>query len=236
MSVDKLKSVSAELTNWFNPVMTQKMIAAVSTPTDISHSFSETEPSVRETPKEPTEPSFLLDETFAIYMLDEDKIADATQSERGLVRIVRNTNRFHHQIGTDGTPTGYARSETQADGTTIICGVFVSDLARAFDSAIKWLLQFERDNPDYVQTKPLVRVLVVPSYQVHAFWLLHEGDGTSDFIVIDAPPEIKGLEGERLLSSAAFFGAFAGVSSRSGLIFDADLTSDPPQSSRATKY
>jgi hypothetical protein len=225
MSVKKLKRVSRDLTSWFDPVMTQKMRAAVPPPADNSAFLvAAGSRSMRET-AEPSEPAFLLDETFAIYMLEEDKIPEAIKAGTSLVELVRNTGRFHHQVRTDSQPTGYARTEVQ-DGTPEICGLFVSDLARAFESAMEWLLQFEKDHDDYVQTRPLVRVLVVPSYHVHAFWLFHERSGRSDVVVIDAPPEMKGLEGERLLSSEEFIKAFEDVLPKSGLRFDADLASD----------
>jgi hypothetical protein len=237
MSVNKLNTISEELTNWFNPVMTQKMIAAVLPPADDSPALTATVPlSGGEATMQPPEPSFLLDETFAIYMLGQDKIAEAIHSERSLVELVRNTDRFHHQIRTDSRPTGYAQTEMHADGTTEVCGLFVSSLAQAFDNTIEWLLQYERENPDDVKTEPLVRVLAVPSYHVNAFWLFNEESGRSDFVVIDAPLEMKGLEGKRLLSSEEFLKAFEGVSPKSGLIFGADLTSGPPPSSRASSH
>jgi len=227
--VQKLQSVAAELTGWFTPVMEQKMGAASKVSTGGSSQViaeSESKSAMAENTEKPAEPDFMLDETsFAIYMLEEDKIAEAIKSGKSLVDLdIRNTRRCHHQITKAGVPTGYARTEADDSGTINVCQLFVSDLARAFDSAITWLTDYEETNPDYVKTDPLVRVLVVPAYHVHAFWILHEVSGRSDVVVIDAPPEMRGLEGEHLLSSDEFLKAFEGVSPKAGLTFDDDLT------------
>ncbi|MDQ1728922.1 MAG: hypothetical protein QOD33_1047 [Pyrinomonadaceae bacterium] len=227
LSVDKLTDVSEKLVRWFHPVMAAKMGAAGPTespeggPQDHNAVAGALEPvaPIRE-------PAFELEETsFAVYMLSEEKLNRAINSGMDLsYRDFWNTRRCHHQIKTNGVPTGYARSARLDDGSTNISQLLVSDLARAFDAAIAWLNQFEADNPEYVKTNPLVRVLVVPAYHVHAFWLFHEASGRSDMLVIDAPTEMAQLNGDRLLSSREFLNAFAGVSPKSGLLFDYPTT------------
>jgi hypothetical protein len=54
-------------------------------------------------------------------------------------------------------------------------------------------------------------------------------------LVIDAPPEMAGLAGERLLSSDDFLKAFAGVSPKSGLRF-ADFTPGPSNSNSPRSF
>ncbi|MCA1615783.1 MAG: hypothetical protein LC800_17115 [Acidobacteria bacterium] len=120
--------------------------------------------------------------------------------------LARSTGRWHHQIRVGGSAAAFARSAGQKlklDGASLR-GLFVSPLARKVEEAVGWIDANERDERDGGRD-PLVRLLVVPSRQLHAFWLLDERGGTSEVLIVDAPARFDAAgRGRRLLGEQEF--------------------------------
>ncbi|MBV9209858.1 MAG: hypothetical protein JOZ52_04480 [Acidobacteria bacterium] len=164
-----------------------------------------------------------LQETFAIYRLGAKSIKDAAEAGKDIAEFARNTGRWHHQVKVDEEPVAFARTcAAKQDGAYDVCQFFVSDLSKAIDDAITWIDKYEAAHPEYAETDPLVRLLVVPAYNVLAFWLLKQKTGQSDLLVIDALAELVELKEERLLSSAEFLKAFGGHDPITGVAFDGE--------------
>lgn len=150
------------------------------------------------------EPAELV-ETFAVWTLDARALAPV--SGRGAAKksgakksgakgnslraFARPTGRWHHQIKVGGRAAAFARSSgprLKLDSASLR-GLFVSPLARKIEAAIDWIDENEPEERDGVRD-PVVRLLVVPSHQLHAFWLFDEREGTSEVFVVDAPPRL----------------------------------------------
>jgi hypothetical protein len=137
-----------------------------------------------------------------------------------LVGLARRTGRWHHQVKIDDRAVAFARStEPEASGARLR-GLFVSPLALKVDEAITWIDERERRASAGARASggtraagvgrgagadPLVRLLVVLSHQVHAFWLLEEASGSSGVLIIDAPPGFAPPGRRTLLGERAFF-------------------------------
>lgn len=157
-----------------------------------------------------------LVETFAVWTLDARALTrgrgaakksgakkSAAKSDR-LSAHARATGRWHHQIRVGGIAAAFARSsgaKLELDSASP-SGLFVSPLAGKVEEAIDWIDENEPEGRDGARD-PVVRLLVVPSHQLHAFWLLDEGEGTSEALVIDAPARF-GAPARRLLGEGEF--------------------------------
>jgi hypothetical protein len=138
-------------------------------------------------------------ETFEVWTLGLDTIVYATQKGIDIARVACPSCHFHHQLLLEGEPRAFARSHreiTSCLAQWLIDGVFVSGLAAHIDEAIGFLDQ--RDSSDR-----LVRLLVVPSYQLHALWLIGK-EATAGIVVADAPPEFTVFGSQTFLSSKEF--------------------------------
>ena len=78
--------------------------------------------------------------------------------------------------------------------------MFESEIARKIDDAIEWVDQ-------NVKGDPLVRLLVVPAYHLHAFWL-KEGNA-SQVLVVHMPQGFAKLQTGKLYGSKDFLEALA---------------------------
>lgn len=121
--------------------------------------------------------------------------------------LARSTGRWHHQIRVGGKAAAFARSAGQKlrlDSASLR-GLFVSPLARKVEEAVGWIDENVPDGRNGVRD-PLVRLLVVPSRQLHAFWLLDERGGTSEALIVDAPARFDAAagRGRRLLGEQEF--------------------------------
>jgi hypothetical protein len=140
-----------------------------------------------------------LGETFAVYRLDPVGVSKFQETGSDLLHLAKPTGRWHHQIVVDGRGEAFARSTAAKmdQGNASLRGLFVSPLATRIDNAIRWI-------NENVGGDPLVRLLVAPAYQIHAFWLVYEGQPESKVFIIKAPSRFSGLKRSRLLKSRQF--------------------------------
>jgi hypothetical protein len=135
-----------------------------------------------------------MTESFSIWALGADLV---TKVDVDLSQLARQTGRWHHQIKVDGKAESFARSMPLGPSATdwSVRELFESEISQKIDDAIDWIDQ-------NVQGDPLVRLLIIPAYHLHAFWLL---DGTlSQVLVVDMPPSFTKLQYGRLYSSREF--------------------------------
>lgn len=140
-----------------------------------------------------------LMESFAVWSLGADAV---TKSGVDLSQLAQQTGRWHHQINIDGKAEAFARSMSLGPDAASwsVREMFESEIAKKIDDAIEWVDQ-------NVEGDPLVRLLVIPAYHVHAFWL-KEGDA-SQVLVVDMPQGFTQLQSGTLYSSAEFLEALA---------------------------
>lgn len=140
-----------------------------------------------------------LTESFAIWALGADAI---TKSGTDLSLLAHQTGRWHHQIKLDGKPELFARSMPLGPEAAnwSVREMFASSVAKKIDDAIDWV---DRN----VKIDPLVRLLIVPAYHLHAFWL-KEGEG-SQVLVVDMPQTYTKLQGARLYTAKEFLDTLA---------------------------
>lgn len=216
MQESSLKQVAEQLTEWFGDEMTRKMSdARLTEPSPVADEIMPESAGTQRADYISLPPEFTLAETFDIYILGANLIDPAIDSGEDLSKLAQWTHRAHHQIKVDNEAVGYACSLIGPESPEV-SQLFVSDLAKAYDQSIKWLDEFEKEHQDEMVEDRLVRVLLVPAYQVHAFWLLAENE-TSELLVIAAPAELKDLQTDRLLSSEDFLKAFKDVKPFAGM-------------------
>jgi hypothetical protein len=124
-----------------------------------------------------------LHESVDVWDLPANAVVGSTND---LNILAKPLGQWHLQIKSDTTPIAYARSSTVGSAATdwSVDGIFQSELAQEFDEAIGWI-----DN-NFPGENFLVRLLVIPAYQVHALWLINEDDPKDQqIVVIDAPKE-----------------------------------------------
>jgi hypothetical protein len=140
-----------------------------------------------------------LAESFAVWSLGADAVP---KSGVDLSQLARQTGRWHHQIKIDGKAESFARSMPLGPEAAnwSVREMFASEIAKRIDDAIEWV---DRNVPG----DPLVRLLVVPAYHLHAFWL-KEGNG-SQVLVVDMPHGFTKLQTGKLYSSKEFLEALA---------------------------
>jgi hypothetical protein len=247
VSTENLTSVARQVGNWLDQSAAEKFRAAGqgANPPAGPPNFSESSsPSASDAglPPAATPPPFELGESFAVYSLGAEYVEKGPPGGADLAQLARKTGRWHHQIKVGKKPVGFARSTGEGDAAVELQQIYVSDLAKYVDEAITWLDAYEEQNPNGEAPDPVVRLLVVPAYQVHAFWLCDpraEGEppsgasrtpakaesgawgygGESRVLVIDAPPHLDGLRPNALLGSGEFLEAFRGKEQFGGLIF-----------------
>lgn len=148
-----------------------------------------------------------LAETFQVWMIGAEP-ARLWRRTTDLADLVVPTNRWHHQIRFNGEAAAFARSSPPDEDSDqwLLCELFVSPLAKRIEEGI--------DRIDAIETRipnnPVVRLLVAPAYQAHAFWLLHEAERTSQVLVIDRPEGFANLPTDRVLSSREFLANLTG--------------------------
>jgi|SRR6185436_17036475 len=135
-----------------------------------------------------------MGETFELWALGADAI---TQPINDLNQLATQTGRWHHQVAYRGEIGSFARSAPLGaePSSWRVAEFFESPLAKKIDEAINWIDQ----NTDM---DPLVRLLVVPAYQLHAFWLL-DAENVQVF-VIDCPSQFTYLRSGYLFSQDEF--------------------------------
>lgn len=140
-----------------------------------------------------------LTETFPVWMLGADSV---TKSDQPLEKLARRTGRWHHQIRFAGTADAYARSmPLGADAQSWdIREIYEGELAPQVDKAIDWIDKNVQDDPE-------VRLLVIPAYYTHAFWLVQPGN--NQVVVIDAPKQYTNIQTQKVYTSREFLEALA---------------------------
>ena len=221
-SPDALKGVSRQLGGWLDETMAGKFHAASTPPADAQP------------------PWFEMKETFRVYTLRLDKIEKGLKEGSDLIELAEPTGRWHHQVSCNVQPVGFARSLSKSAEGFDVCQLYVSALARLIDEAVTWIDDFEGRHPDYAASDPVVRLLFIPSYQTHAFWIVRgssgsslralasralkglglnvgrESEGSSVLIIAapsyltDAPPDRRPLRQQTLLTSKELLEAFRG--------------------------
>lgn len=103
--------------------------------------------------------------------------------------VAERTNRWH-QVRFDGRAEMFVRSALAGAHPPILelRELFLSRIAEKIDRAIDAVEPFPGDL--------LVRLLILPSHQVHAFWLYFEGSDSSQVLVLDAPGQLEFAEGQ----------------------------------------
>ena len=160
--------------------------------------------------------SIRLHETIDIWTLDNDALIQPTDD---LIRLAKRTGRWHHQIKVNNVPQAYAQSLPQgADPDTwLVVGVFSSDLAKKIDEVVDFI-----DHNDLINKRiaadAIVRLLVIPTYYLHAFWLLD--DKNQIIVIIEALSENERLPSKRVfLSSSEFLSELRSIRPAQGLIY-----------------
>jgi hypothetical protein len=151
----------------------------------------------------PPAASITMGRSFSLWMLGANAIASLAKRRTmpDLLKLAINVDSWHHQIRSDKQDLAYGRSSPVDHPIRWSLGeVFVADMAKRIQLAMAWV-------EEHVKKDFLIRLLVVPAYQVVAFWLINESAGTSHVLIIDAPPKFPELQRNRLLSSREFLEA-----------------------------
>lgn len=140
-----------------------------------------------------------MTESFSVWALEADSV---TKPNGDLSQLARQTGRWHHQIKIDGRAESFARSMPLGPDAAnwSVREIFESAVAQRIDDAIEWI-------DSNVKGDPLVRLLIVPAYHVHAFWLI-EG-GTSNIVVADMPQSFAKLQTGKLYCAKEFLEALS---------------------------
>lgn len=141
-----------------------------------------------------------LGETFAVWMLGGAAINRGVRSREDLMTLAKDTGSWHHQIRFDHKGMAYARSMALKDKARTLCELSVSALAEEIQRATDW-------SDQNVSDEYLMRLLLVPSRQVRAFWFIDQANRRSQVYVTNAPARIKKLKKHVLLSSEEFLEA-----------------------------
>jgi hypothetical protein len=155
-----------------------------------------------------------LFETFAVYTARVDAIAAVASAGGDLLDAAVSTHRLHHQVRS-GPLRAFVRSVDDIhniDATEPIVRMFsTASLASEIDTAIQWIDGY--DPNDHL----LVRVLFLPSYHLHAMWLINQAAHTSEVYVLTASKHL-GIAPGTLMPSSQLLQILAAKSPVSGVI------------------
>jgi hypothetical protein len=124
-----------------------------------------------------------LNENVDVWQLPANLVAEPTNE---LKLLAKPTGQWHLQIKSEDIPIAYARSSPMgfAPNDWLVDGVFQSDLAQKIDQTVDWI------DGNLQNENILVRLLVAPAYQLHAFWLIDQDEPSQQkIVIIDAPDE-----------------------------------------------
>jgi hypothetical protein len=140
-----------------------------------------------------------LTESFAVWTLGLDAV---TKPNIDLSQLARQTGQWQHQIKIDGKAEAFARSMPLGPNATDwpVRALFKSHIAERIDEAIDWV-------DHNVQGDPLVRLLIVLAYHLHAFWLVEAGN--SHILVVDMPSSYTTLQYRNLYTAKEFLETLA---------------------------
>jgi hypothetical protein len=154
------------------------------------------------------QPTAELLETFSVWSLEPTAILTANADFN---KLVTQTGRWHHQIKISGKAAAFARSmPLGADSNSWeVTQLFQSDISEKIDRAVDWV-------DSNVKGDPVVRLLVAPSYYLHAFWL---SEGNKDQVcVIDVPASFTHVHADTLYSAKEFLQKLAQEQPASGFV------------------
>jgi hypothetical protein len=154
------------------------------------------------------QPAAELSETFSVWALTPTAILTP---DSDFHKLVTQTGRWHHQIKVRGKAAAFARSMPLGSDAESwdVTQLFQSDIPEKIDRAVDWV-------DSNVQGDPVVRLLVAPSYYLHAFWL---SEGKSDQVyVIDVPASFIQVHPATLYSASAFLQKLAQEQPASGFM------------------
>lgn len=140
-----------------------------------------------------------LGETFSVWMLGLNAVTQTDVSNTDIHQLATETGRWHHQVRYGGQAQAFARSMNDSRpgaGGWSVTQLFASHIAARIDEAIDWVDQ-------NVPGDPLVRLVIIPAFHLHAFWLTEE-NGESQFLVIDMPNTFTKLNYKTLYSVREF--------------------------------
>ena len=139
-----------------------------------------------------------LGETFSVWTLKSVEDKTLGFSDEDLPHIAMRTGYWHHQIRCGRQAKAFAWSVNSTPSGAkewTVTQVAASDIARWIDEAIDWIDR-------HASGDPLVRLIVMPEYHLHTFWL--EEDGHNHFLIVDMPPTFKKLKRRTLYSTEDF--------------------------------
>lgn len=161
-----------------------------------------------------------LRESFALWALGLDAIRYGAAQNLPIARLARPLGRHHHQITAGGQAFAFARSTVAAGkpDRARLAELFVSPLAPQIDKAIDWIDQRAPGDP-------LVRMLAVPAFYLHAMWLIYP-DAKSRVLIADVAGAawgsfsniLNGLGAEQFYEDRAFLRALAKAAPASGVL------------------
>jgi hypothetical protein len=246
-----LKGVSSQLGGWLDEMTVGKFqeASAEPSPPPPFSGINETAPTggPLSAKRKRRRPPFELGETFSVFTLSLDRIEEGQRTGVDLFYLAQDTGRYHHQLAYHGQPAGFARTTSENAAGMDVCQLYVSALAKHIDDAINWLDEFEKKDQAYAAFNPLVRLLFIPSYQTHVFWLIRDPKGlvrrlasrargaggtsrkqpqvTSDVLIIDAPSYLSPLGPLTMLSSRDLLDALREKQPLGGGLFFSPQTS-----------
>ena len=138
-----------------------------------------------------------LAETFPVWALTADAVARGGQP---LLKLARQTGQWHHQIRIARKPVGWARSVPLGPTARSweVREVFNGPLAGQIAEAIDWLDREVKDDSE-------VRLLDVPAYYTHAFWVADPAGPAGDrAVVIGGPAEATDFKTRKAYSVEDF--------------------------------
>jgi hypothetical protein len=148
-----------------------------------------------------------LAESYAVWTVDEKSV---TKFDSRMSTLARNTGNWHHQVrrvtaapggATSDKVIAYARSEPRGPepgdwavvATTEVTPQF--DLGTEIRNAAAWI-------DESIPGDPLVRMLIMPSRYLHAFWLVYPN--RDDIVVIDMPKSFTHLKYQKVYNAHDF--------------------------------
>jgi hypothetical protein len=119
-----------------------------------------------------------LTESLVVCFVTAEQVA---HPPRDLSVLARPSGIWHHQVRTAGGPTHFARSrQLELKGIDLQVEQWTeSPIAAKLDEALAWI-------DDSLPNDATVRLLVIPSYYVHALLLLR--GRKSSVVLVDQPP------------------------------------------------
>lgn len=155
-------------------------------------------------------PEVRLDETADVWLLEARSLLEPTDD---LSKLAKQTGRWHHQISLAGETVAFCRSTSMGpdpDDWSVV-SVTESQIAKRIDESIRWI-----DENVQHEEEAVVRLLIVPAYHLHGFWLVSREN--ERIVLIDAPDEYSGLERNRTYSVPEFLHELRSLPHIDGLI------------------